>query len=76
MLEAQNGSKNPPEHLPDEKAKKVQLDFFEKLIPAFDIIEAAIKSRELALMPKEKVLSYAESLIEKGNALKAAVSGK
>lgn len=50
-----------------------QQDFFALLDRDIFSIDEKIKSRELARLPKEKVLAYADALVERGHKLRAAV---
>lgn len=50
-----------------------QQDFFDLLDRDIFSIDEKIKSRELARLPKEKVLKYADALVERGQKLRAAV---
>ena len=48
-------------------------DFFDLLDRDIFSIDEKIKSRELARLPKDKVLAYADALVERGERLRAAV---
>lgn len=50
-----------------------QQDFFDLLDRDIFSIDEKIKSRELARLPKDKVLKYADALVERGQKLRAAV---
>ena len=56
-----------------QSADPAQSDFFDLLDRDIFSIDEKIKSRELARLPKDKVLAYADALIERGERLRAAV---
>lgn len=61
------------ELLQDGQSGGRQQDFFDLLDRDIFSIDEKIKSRELARLPKEKVLKYADALVERGQKLRAAV---
>lgn len=54
-------------------ADPAQSDFFDLLDRDIFSIDEKIKSKELSRLPKDKVLAYADALIERGEKLRAAV---
>lgn len=59
--------------LPQDAQGGRQQDFFDLLDRDIFSIDEKIKSRELARLPKDKVLKYADALVERGQKLRAAV---
>lgn len=65
--------------LPKRKVQNddpAQSDFFDLLENDLISIDRKIRSSELTRLPKDKVIKYAEALIERGQMLKSAVTGK
>ena len=69
----ENRRKKLDGELPREGQRGKQQDFFDLLDRDIFSIDEKIKSRELARLPKEKVLKYADALVERGQKLRAAV---
>lgn len=70
----ENNQKKLDGELP-KSDKSQQQDFFDLLDRDILSIDEKIMSRELARQPKDKVLKYADALIERGERLRAAVEG-
>lgn len=69
----ENRRKKLDGELPRDGQGGKQQDFFDLLDRDIFSIDEKIKSRELARLPKEKVLKYADALVERGQKLRAAV---
>lgn len=69
----ENRRKKLDGELPQDGQGGKQQDFFDLLDRDIFSIDEKIKSRELARLPKEKVLKYADALVERGQKLRAAV---
>ena len=69
----ENRQKKLDGELPQDGQGGKQQDFFDLLDRDIFSIDEKIKSRELARLPKEKVLKYANALVERGQKLRAAV---
>lgn len=69
----ENRQKKLDGELPQDGQGGKQQDFFDLLDRDIFSIDEKIKSRELARLPKEKVLKYADALVERGQKLRAAV---
>lgn len=69
----ENRQKKLDGELPQDVQGGKQQDFFALLDRDIFSIDEKIKSRELARLPKDKVLKYADALVERGQKLRAAV---
>lgn len=69
----ENRQKKLDGELPQDVQGGRQQDFFDLLDRDIFSIDEKIKSRELARLPKDKVLKYADALVERGQKLRAAV---
>lgn len=69
----ENRQKKLDGELPQDAQGGRQQDFFDLLDRDIFSIDEKIKSRELARLPKDKVLKYADALVERGQKLRAAV---
>lgn len=69
----ENRRKKLDGELPQDGQGGRQQDFFDLLDRDIFSIDEKIKSRELARLPKDKVLKYADALVERGQKLRAAV---
>lgn len=69
----ENRQKKLDGELPQDVQGGRQQDFFDLLDRDIFSIDEKIKSRELARLPKDRVLKYADALVERGQKLRAAV---
>lgn len=69
----ENRQKKLDGELPQDVQGGRQQDFFDLLDRDIFSIDEKIKSKELSRLPKDKVLAYADALIERGEKLRAAV---
>ena len=69
----ENRQKKLDGELPQDGQGGKQQDFFDLLDRDIFSIDEKIKSRELARLPKDRVLKYADALVERGQKLRAAV---
>lgn len=73
LVAEENRQKKLYGELPQDAQGGRQQDFFDLLDRDIFSIDEKIKSRELARLPKDKVLKYADALVERGQKLRAAV---